>query len=68
MCAAHQIVPGYTREDSQLSLDEAEQAQEAEIPLELRLVAQLLEVCVVHFDDVDLRTFCIGVVLNRPPC
>lgn len=50
---------GNTREDTELALDEGEQAKEAKVPLEFLLIAQLLEVLIVVDADDDLSTFYI---------
>jgi len=52
--------PGHTWEDSELALDEGEQAKEAEVALELGLVAEMLEVRIVRLDDGDLHAFRIA--------
>ena len=44
--------PGHTREDSELALDEGEQANEAGVALELGFVAEMLEVRIVRLDEV----------------
>ena len=59
--------PSNSRQDSDPALDEGEQSQEAEGPLELGLVAAVLEVRVVRLDDIDLRAFRIRFALDRLP-
>ena len=59
--------PSNSRQDSDPALGEREQTQEAEGLLEPGLGAQMLEVRVVRLDDVDLRAFRIGSVLDRLP-
>ena len=59
--------PSNRRQGGDPALDEGEQTQEAEGPHELGLVAAVLEVRVVRLDDVDLRAFWIGFVLDRLP-
>ena len=60
--------PDRAGDDSELALDEGQQGYEAEIPCKLLgLIAEVLEVRVVHLDNVDLRTFCIGFDLDRLP-